>query len=285
MYSTSLNLFIIQLAICVVFATPNLGIRPDFLQPFDEDLDRGINSYSGIITFADGTIPLDKSKMTDAKLIHLASVACNEMIESWKSRKLPDRHLPAAMAAFAYHDKIFFASSIRAPPGTKLAEIPKGSVREYMDNALWNDGSKLLPRIFVFQPVHWCKFMQKGAGLTVVTIRNTLEKRRMRRDKPPRARLGFSMGEEIRTTGPQPLGLPFGYEGRRMVMDSTPSLAQTISRVRDMGATTLYKRMVWKQSTMVSNQILQERMTGRSVRQRTLDLRAKKSSLHQVHTC
>lgn len=165
MYSNARILFIIQLAIYVVFATPSLGIRPDFLQPTGEDIDVDITSYSGIIRFDDGTIPLDKSRMTDAKLFHLATVAYNEMVQVWQDLKIPKASLPAAMAAFAYQDNVFFASSLRAPKNYgSLANIPKGSVREYMDNALRNDQSKHLPRIFVFQYVHPCILMQKEVG-------------------------------------------------------------------------------------------------------------------------
>ncbi|KAL8706773.1 MAG: hypothetical protein Q9201_000199 [Fulgogasparrea decipioides] len=43
------------------------------------------------------------------------------------------------MAAFAYQDKIYFGSAIRAPPKVvTLRDVPKGSIREYMDNALTN---------------------------------------------------------------------------------------------------------------------------------------------------
>ena len=133
---------VINLLLCVAWASPNLGIRPDFRDATGATTDRDIQSYSGIIKFDDGTIPLDKSKMTDAKLLHLARVAYNQMVDIWRTRNLVQDALPGAMAAFAYQDKLYFGSAIRAPAAlVQLAKVPKGSVREMMDDALTNGGS------------------------------------------------------------------------------------------------------------------------------------------------
>ncbi|KAL8725890.1 MAG: hypothetical protein Q9181_006250 [Wetmoreana brouardii] len=133
------TLAFIQLLLCVAWASPNLGIRPDFRDATDRDTDRDIQSYSGIIKFDDGTIPLEKSKMTDAKLLHMARAAYNQMVDIWSGRNLMSSALPGAMAAFAYQDKIYFGSAIRAPREVvKLANVPKGTIREYMDDALTN---------------------------------------------------------------------------------------------------------------------------------------------------
>lgn len=130
-------LVVIQLLYSISLAIPNLGIRADFLNPTGATADRDIQSYSGIIKLDDGTIPLDKTKMTDAKLLHLCVLAYNEMVNIWRPRNLRSDALPGAMAAIAYEDKIYFASALRAPAGVvKLAEVAKGSVREIMDDAL-----------------------------------------------------------------------------------------------------------------------------------------------------
>lgn len=127
----------IQLIFSITLATPNIGIRADFLDATGKTTDRDIQSYSGIIKFDDGTIPLDKTKMTDAKLLHLCVLAYNEMVNIWRPRNLVSDALPGAMAAIAYEDKIYFASALRAPAAVvKLANVAKGSVREYMDDAL-----------------------------------------------------------------------------------------------------------------------------------------------------
>jgi len=50
--------------------------------------------------------------------------------------------LPGAMAAFTYQDKIYFGSVIRAPAAVvKLANVPKGSIRDIIDDALINGAS------------------------------------------------------------------------------------------------------------------------------------------------
>lgn len=141
-HTRALILAVIQLLLRFAWTSPNLGIRPDFRPATGEKMDRDIQSYSSIIKFDDGAIPLDKSKMTDAKLLHLARVAYKEMVDIWASRNLISAALPGAMAAFAYQDKIYFGSAIRVPPGgVKLADVPKGSIRDSMDDALTNGAS------------------------------------------------------------------------------------------------------------------------------------------------
>lgn len=100
-------LALFQLLFLLAFTTPNLGIRADHLAPTGDNIDKIIQSYSGIITFDDGTIPLDKTKMTDAKLLHLCVLAYNEMISIWRPRNLRSAALPGAMAAIAYKDNLF----------------------------------------------------------------------------------------------------------------------------------------------------------------------------------
>lgn len=130
-------LAVIQLLYYIAFATPLIGIRADFLDATGKATDRAIQSYSGIIKFADSTIPTDNTKMTDAKLLHLCVLAYNEMVSIWRPRNLISDALPGAMAAIAYKDKIFFASALRAPAAVvALANVAKGSVREIMDEAL-----------------------------------------------------------------------------------------------------------------------------------------------------
>ena len=127
----------IQVLLSVAWATPKLGIRPDYLRPVNDETDRDIQSYSGIIRFQDGTLPLDKTRMTDAKLLNLCVVAYNEMVSSWRGRNLKSSALPGAMTAVAYRDKIYFASSLKRPyKGIKFANVPKGSIRELMEEAL-----------------------------------------------------------------------------------------------------------------------------------------------------
>jgi len=78
-----------------------------------------------------------KARMTDAKLLHLAVVAYDEMIARWRARSIPSRFLPGAMAVIASGERLYFASSVRTVPGgVKLANVPQGSVRELMDEAL-----------------------------------------------------------------------------------------------------------------------------------------------------
>ena len=130
-------LAVIQLLFSIALATPNLGIRADFLDVTGKLPDKFIQSYSSIIKFEDDTIPLDKTKMTDAKLLNLCVLAYNEMVDLWRTRQIPSDFLPGAMAVIAYKDRIYFASAVRAPAGgVKLADIPKGSVRELMDDAI-----------------------------------------------------------------------------------------------------------------------------------------------------
>lgn len=75
--------------------------------------------------------------MTDAKLLHMAVLAYNEMVAVWRPRNLVSRALPGAMAVIAWGDKLFFASTLRAPATIiKLANVHQGSVRENMDDAL-----------------------------------------------------------------------------------------------------------------------------------------------------
>lgn len=137
MYNGACILAVVQLLCSLAFATPRLGIRADFLDATNERTDRIIQSYSGIIKFDDGTIPLDKTKMTDAKLLHLCNLAYNEMVNIWRPRNMLSRALPGAMAAIAYKDSIYFASALRAPSAAvKLANVAKGTVREMMDEAL-----------------------------------------------------------------------------------------------------------------------------------------------------
>lgn len=137
MHNGACILAIIQLLISLTFATPNLGIRADFLDATGKDTDKVIQSYSGIIKFDDGTIPLDKTKMTDAKLLHLCVLAYNEMVNIWRPRNLVSDALPGAMAVIAYKDTLYFASALRAPAAAvKLANVAKGSVREIMNDAL-----------------------------------------------------------------------------------------------------------------------------------------------------
>jgi len=127
---------VIQLLSSLAFAAPNLGIRADSRKIDDRDSDKIIQSYSGIIKFDDGAIPLDKTKMTDAKLLHLCVLAYNEMVNIWRPRNLISDALPGAMAAIAYKDTIYFASAVRAPAAAiKLAHVAKGSVRQMMDDA------------------------------------------------------------------------------------------------------------------------------------------------------
>lgn len=135
-------LAVIQLLLCVAWTSPNLGIRPDFRRVTGRQLEKDIQSYTGIIKLDDGTIPLDKSRMTDAKLLHLARVAYNEMVDIWTRRNLKLDALPGAMAAFAYRDKIYFGSSIRVPPGNavQVKDVPQGSIRQFMVNA-WDIGT------------------------------------------------------------------------------------------------------------------------------------------------
>lgn len=75
--------------------------------------------------------------MTDAKLLHLAVVAYNEMVAIWRARDLESRLLPGAMAVIASGDKLYFASSIRTVPGgVKLKDVPQGSIKDIMVDAL-----------------------------------------------------------------------------------------------------------------------------------------------------
>jgi len=75
--------------------------------------------------------------MTDAKLLHLAVVAYNEMVAIWRARNIPSDLLPNAMAVIASGDKLYFASSLRTVPNSvRLRDVPQGSVRELMDEAL-----------------------------------------------------------------------------------------------------------------------------------------------------
>jgi len=139
-------LALFQLLFPLALTTPNLGIRADHLVDTGKDIDTIIQSYSGIITFDDGTIPLDKTKMTDAKLLHLCVLAYNEMISIWRPRNLISSALPGGMAAIAYKDTIYFASTVRAPrKAIDLANVPKGSVRQLMkDNLEFGFGRSIL---------------------------------------------------------------------------------------------------------------------------------------------
>ena len=136
----------IQVLVSVTLATPNLGIRPDYLRPVNDGTDKHIQSYSGIIKFDDGTIPLDKTRMTDAKFLNLCVVAYNEMVNIWRGRNLKSSALPGAMTAVAYKDKIYFASSLRIPTGgIKFEHVPQGSVRDVMDEALTTGLGRSIP--------------------------------------------------------------------------------------------------------------------------------------------
>ncbi|MCJ1462831.1 hypothetical protein MMC07_001434 [Pseudocyphellaria aurata] len=127
----------IELLCSISLAIPNLGIEADFLTPTGKTTDRDVQSYSGIIKFNHGTIPLEKTRMTDAKLLQLCVLAYNEMVNIWRPRNLASAALPGAMAAIAYGGKIYFASALRAPAGVvQLAKVANGSVREIMDEAL-----------------------------------------------------------------------------------------------------------------------------------------------------
>ena len=142
----------------LVTATPDLKIRADFLDATGKSTDKIIQSYSGIVKFDDGTVPLDKTKMTDAKLINLAGVAYNEMVDIWRSRQFSEAGLPGAMAALAYKDKIYFASALRAPlEAVKLSEVAKGSVRAMMDDALTTGASKFssTSSSYTFDVLNW----------------------------------------------------------------------------------------------------------------------------------
>ncbi len=144
-------LALFQLLFSLAFTTPNLGIRADHLAPTGENIDKIIQSYSGIITFDDGTIPLDKTKMTDAKLLHLCVLAYNEMISIWRPRNLISAALPGAMAAIAYKDTIYFASSVRVPSkAIELKDIPRGSIRQFMKDALEYDFGRSFPASSMF---------------------------------------------------------------------------------------------------------------------------------------
>ena len=84
--------------------------------------------------------------MTDAKLLNLCVVAYNEMISSWRGRNLMSSALPGAMTAVAYRDKIYFASSLKIPPGgIKFEHVPQGSVRELMEEALTMGVGRSIP--------------------------------------------------------------------------------------------------------------------------------------------
>lgn len=127
----------IQLLVSLTLATPKIGIRPDYLEATGLGPDKHIQSYSGIIKFEDGTIPLDKTRMTDAKLLNLCVLAYIEMKYIWAGRNLLSSALPGAMAAIAYKDKIYFASAIRVPHNhVEMAKVAQGTVRQYMDRAL-----------------------------------------------------------------------------------------------------------------------------------------------------
>ena len=80
-------------------ATPDLHIRADFIETTGQLSDRFIQSYSSIVKFEDGAIPLDQTRMTDAKLINLAKVAYIQMVDIWKDRQLSSDALPRAMAS------------------------------------------------------------------------------------------------------------------------------------------------------------------------------------------
>ena len=130
-------LAVIYILLSFTFATPNVGIRADWIRNPNAANDKDIQSYSSIIKFNDGTIPLDKTKMTDAKFLNLCVVAYNEMVNIWGGRNLASAALPGAMAAVAYKDSIYFGSSIRAQAANiALAQVAHGSVREIMDEAL-----------------------------------------------------------------------------------------------------------------------------------------------------
>ena len=144
-------LTVIQILFSITLATPNLGIRADFLDATGKTTDKTIQSYSGIIEFDDGSIPLDKTKLTDAKLLNLCVLAYKEMVEIWRPRNLVSDALPGAMAAIAYRDKIYFASALRAPAAAvKLANVAKGSVRGIMDDALTMGLGRFIPSLNAF---------------------------------------------------------------------------------------------------------------------------------------
>ena len=139
-------LTVIQVLFSDTLATPALGIRADFRDATGKTTDDLIQSYSGIIKFEDGTIPLDKTKMTDAKLLNLCVLAYKEMVDIWRTRNMASAALPGAMAVIAYRDTIYFASALRAPAAVvQLAMVAKGSVRAMMDEALAGGVGRFFP--------------------------------------------------------------------------------------------------------------------------------------------
>lgn len=128
-------LYVVQILYSLSLAVPKIDIRKDFLEPTDSHgVNLAVQSYSGIIKFEDGSVPLDKARMTDAKLLHLCRLAYNEMIVNWRGRRLSSDGLPAAMAAIAHKDSIYFVSSLKAPQRfIKLKHFAQGTVREIMD--------------------------------------------------------------------------------------------------------------------------------------------------------
>ncbi|KAL8910199.1 MAG: hypothetical protein Q9171_004497 [Xanthocarpia ochracea] len=116
----------------------SLGIQADFLTPTDNGaIDKVIPSYSGFVKFEDPSVPLDEFEMTDGRLLRLAILAYREMQDIWESRNLKSEAMPGAMAAIAYGDKVFFASTLRAPKSAILIkDVHKGTVRENMEDAL-----------------------------------------------------------------------------------------------------------------------------------------------------
>ena len=75
--------------------------------------------------------------MTDAELLNLCVTAYHETINIWRLRNSISNTLSGAMAAIVYKDKIYFLSALRAPcDAVKLANVAKGSGRQFMDDAL-----------------------------------------------------------------------------------------------------------------------------------------------------
>lgn len=128
---SSLTVFLCFLHI--VLAVPRIGIQKDYVvaNSGPNKDERRIQSYSGIIQFADDDFHgWDPEIMTDGQLVNLAKVAYNEMVAIWRSKLLPFEDLPGAMVALATVDKMFFASSIKTgrkddPPSVFLNNVIK----------------------------------------------------------------------------------------------------------------------------------------------------------------
>lgn len=74
-------------------------------------------NFSEVIEFHDKKIPHDEEILTEAKLLNLAVMAYNQMIEHVLLSKFTIKRLPGAMAACAYKGRIFICSSLKPPTG------------------------------------------------------------------------------------------------------------------------------------------------------------------------